>query len=73
MPAPERGDIAQQGERGVRNAEVGGSSPPISTNPSELLLMQVSPGNGNLVEMEVEAIVLEWKAGSTVSLTDFSG
>ena len=26
-----RGDIAQLGERGVRNAEVGGSSPPIST------------------------------------------
>ena len=26
------GDIAQQGERGVRIAEVGGSSPPISTN-----------------------------------------
>ena len=26
------GDIAQLGERGVRNAEVGGSSPPISTN-----------------------------------------
>ena len=25
------GDIAQLGERGVRNAEVGGSSPPIST------------------------------------------
>ena len=32
--APKRvecGDIAQLGERGVRNAEVGGSSPPIST------------------------------------------
>ena len=28
----EEGDIAQLGERGVRNAEVGGSSPPISTN-----------------------------------------
>ena len=28
----ERGDIAQLGERGVRNAEVGGSSPPISTS-----------------------------------------
>ncbi len=27
----EEGDIAQLGERGVRNAEVGGSSPPIST------------------------------------------
>ena len=27
-----RGDIAQLGERGVRNAEVGGSSPPISTS-----------------------------------------
>ena len=26
------GDIAQLGERGVRNAEVGGSSPPISTS-----------------------------------------
>ncbi len=26
------GDIAQLGERGVRNAEVGGSTPPISTN-----------------------------------------
>ena len=26
----EEGDIAQLGERGVRNAEVGGSSPPIS-------------------------------------------
>ena len=26
------GDIAQLGERCVRNAEVGGSSPPISTN-----------------------------------------
>ena len=26
-----RGDIAQLGERGVRNAEVGGSTPPIST------------------------------------------
>ena len=31
FPAP-RGDIAQLGERGVRNAEVGGSTPPISTN-----------------------------------------
>ena len=30
----ERGDIAQLGERGVRNAEVGGSSPPISTTTS---------------------------------------
>ncbi len=28
---PRYGDIAQLGERGVRNAEVGGSSPPIST------------------------------------------
>ena len=27
-----RGDIAQLGERGVRIAEVGGSSPPISTS-----------------------------------------
>ena len=27
-----RGDIAQLGERCVRNAEVGGSNPPISTN-----------------------------------------
>ena len=27
----EDGDIAQLGERGVRIAEVGGSSPPIST------------------------------------------
>ena len=27
------GDIAQLGERGVRNAEVEGSSPSISTNP----------------------------------------
>gem|GEM_PF-2052086 len=27
-----RGDIAQLGERGIRNAEVGGSIPPISTN-----------------------------------------
>lgn len=26
-----RGDIAQMGERSVRNAEVGGSSPPVST------------------------------------------
>ena len=30
---PTKGDIAQLGERGVRNAEVGGSSPPISTTP----------------------------------------
>ncbi len=30
-PGRLRGDIAQLGERGVRNAEVGGSSPPIST------------------------------------------
>ena len=30
--APRYGDIAQLGERGVRIAEVGGSSPPISTN-----------------------------------------
>ena len=30
---PTPGDIAQLGERGVRNAEVGGSSPPISTTP----------------------------------------
>ena len=30
---PTLGDIAQLGERGVRNAEVGGSSPPISTTP----------------------------------------
>ena len=30
-----RGDIAQLGERGVRNAEVGGSSPPISTISSD--------------------------------------
>ena len=29
------GDIAQQGERGVRNAEVGGSIPPISTNVAQ--------------------------------------
>ena len=29
---PESGDIAQLGEHGVRIAEVGGSSPPISTN-----------------------------------------
>ena len=29
--APRYGDIAQLGERGVRIAEVGGSSPPIST------------------------------------------
>ncbi len=37
-----RGDIAQLGERGVRNAEVGGSSPPISTmSPS--LGQRVSP------------------------------
>ncbi len=28
----DRGDIAQLGERGVRNAEVAGSSPAISTN-----------------------------------------
>ena len=27
----EEGDIAQLGERGVRNAEVGGARPPIST------------------------------------------
>ena len=27
------GDVAQLGERGVRNAEVGGSSPPVSTKP----------------------------------------
>ena len=26
------GDIAQLGERSVRNAEVGGSNPPVSTN-----------------------------------------
>ena len=31
IPLEGFGDIAQLGERGVRNAEVGGSSPPIST------------------------------------------
>ena len=31
MVSLSHGDIAQLGERGVRNAEVGGSSPPIST------------------------------------------
>ena len=31
MGAVSPGDIAQLGERGVRNAEVGGSTPPIST------------------------------------------
>ena len=35
MHAPKSGDIAQQGERGVRNAEVGGSSPPISTTMAQ--------------------------------------
>jgi glycerate kinase len=35
------GDIAQLGERGVRNAEVGGSSPPISTT---IVAIQPSPG-----------------------------
>ena len=30
----ESGDIAQLGEHGVRIAEVGGSSPPISTKPA---------------------------------------
>ena len=32
---PTLGDIAQLGERGVRYAEVGGSSPPITTTPCE--------------------------------------
>ena len=38
--AIDRGDIAQLGERGVRNAEVGGSSPPIST-----ILLHLSPNS----------------------------
>ena len=33
------GDIAQLGERGVRNAEVGGSSPPISTTGSMKIIV----------------------------------
>ena len=33
---PSRGGIAQLGERGVRNAEVAGSSPAISTNPFQV-------------------------------------
>ena len=38
-----RGDIAQLGERGVRNAEVGGSIPPVSTNtPDPLSLAPVA-------------------------------
>jgi hypothetical protein len=37
-----RGDIAQLGERGVRNAEVGGSSPPISTTLQPVVPLPLS-------------------------------
>jgi hypothetical protein len=33
LRASSRGDVAQLGERRVRNAKVGGSIPPVSTNP----------------------------------------
>ena len=51
-----RGDIAQLGERGVRNAEVGGSSPPISTNSlfSPLPHRPFAPHRGGKFDAEAQ-------------------
>ncbi len=45
------GDIAQLGERGVRNAEVGGSIPPISTKASNDL---TAPRQGTVLYLCLE-------------------